>query len=83
MARTYAGVLGASAFVTVLLRGLLLGGGIDATLGRAVVGLAVFAVVGLIAGQIAEMTVTESVKARINQELQHQNQHQTPTPDKP
>ena len=63
LARLYAGLLGPLAFAVTLLRALLWGGSLTAVK-SACLALAVFTVIGLIVGQIAESIVQESVKAR-------------------
>ncbi len=70
MGRTYAGILGPLAFATVLIRGLILADGTEPTLKLAMISLFTFAVVGGIIGRIAEATVLESVKTRIDREIQ-------------
>lgn len=72
MARTYAGILGPLAMAVVILRGWLMSGGVEGTLSQAVLFLIVFTVVGAGLGQLAEATVDESVRARIEQQLAQQ-----------
>lgn len=69
MARNYAGVLGLIAFLTVMVRGFLDFGGIESTLQIACVALALFAATGWFIGGAAERIVDESVRERVNQEL--------------
>lgn len=69
MARNYAGVLGLIAFITVMVRGYLDFGGIESTLQIACVALALFAATGWFIGGAAERIVDESVRERVNQEL--------------
>ncbi|MCC9605977.1 hypothetical protein LOC68_20200 [Blastopirellula sp. JC732] len=69
MARNYAGVLGLIAFVTVLVRSFLDMGGIESTLQVACVAMALFAATGWFIGGAAERIVDESVRERVNQEL--------------
>ncbi|MFI4873893.1 MAG: hypothetical protein ACIALR_01050 [Blastopirellula sp. JB062] len=69
MARNYAGVLGLTAFVTVLVRGFLDYGGVESTLQIACVAMALFAATGWFIGGAAERIVDESVRERVNQEL--------------
>ncbi|MBM3999500.1 MAG: hypothetical protein FJ297_08185 [Planctomycetes bacterium] len=68
MARTYAGVLGALAFTTALIRGLIQGGGTESTLGISLVCLAAFGLIGLVAGAVAEATVENDLRMRIRNE---------------
>ena len=69
MGRTYAGVLGLLAFGLILVRGLLLGAGPEATLASACGGLFGFAVVGLFAGVLADRFLSEAVKTRFEAAL--------------
>jgi hypothetical protein len=69
MAHSYAGILGIMAFATVLLQGLLHGAAADATLASALTCLLAFAAWGFVAGQIAASTVSQSVRARVWEEL--------------
>ncbi len=67
MGRAYAGILGPLAFATILARSLIEGGNVEATLKVATLCLFLFAAIGFIVGQIAEMVVLESVKTRFEQ----------------
>ena len=69
MGRVYAGILGSLAMVVVICRGWLGSGGVEGTLTLATVYLAVFAVVGAVLGHIAQATIDESVRARLEQQL--------------
>ena len=69
MARTYAGILGPLAFLTVLARGLLGGGGTELVLYHAWGSLLAFAALGGLIGWFAERTVQDSVNGRIAAEL--------------
>jgi hypothetical protein len=73
MGRVYAGVLGPLAMAVVLCRGWLGSGGVEGTLGLATLYLAIFSVVGALIGQIAQATVDESVRAKLQQQLAHQS----------
>ena len=79
MGRTYAGVLGSVAFLTVLARSLIEGGGAFATLQLATICLFGFAGLGFVAGQIADMVVFESVRFRISAEMGSQTEPQVRT----
>ena len=68
MSRTYAGILGAIAFTTTTLRGLLAGSGLEATVLDAMVMLICFTVVGAVIGLLAERTVLESIRAQLVQQ---------------
>lgn len=69
MGRSYAGTLGLAAFAAVLVRGVLRGGAIEATLQAAWIGLWGFAAVGFVAGRLAEWIVEESVTGKVAAEL--------------
>lgn len=69
MSRSYAGILGLIAYVTVLFRSVIQGGGVEGTVKVACLSLVIFGVLGFIAGWIAENTVTESVQAEIKAKL--------------
>jgi hypothetical protein len=66
----YAGILGPVAFATILARGLIDAGGVEATLKFATLCLFAFAGIGYVAGRIADLLVTESVRTRFEEELQ-------------
>ncbi len=69
MGRAYAGILGPLAMAVVICRGWLASGGVEGTLSQAVLYLALFAVVGAILGHLAQSTVDESVRSRLEQQL--------------
>lgn len=69
MSRTYAGILGPLAMAVVICRGLVESGGVESTLSLATVYLIVFSVVGAIIGHIAQATVDESVRAKLELQL--------------
>ena len=64
MGRTYAGILGPLAFVIVVARGVWAASGVEATLGIACGAMFLFALLGLIAGQLADYLVRESVRTQ-------------------
>ena len=72
MARQYAAILGLLALVVSLLRGLIAGGGGEATLWTAWLGLLAFSVIGAVIGWLAERIVRDSVSSQILSELQEQ-----------
>ena len=75
MGRTYAGILGPLAMAVVICRGWLDSGGVIGTLSSAIVALAAFAALGAILGHLAQNTVDESVRAKLEQQLaQHATQ---------
>lgn len=69
MARTYAGILALLGLIVVLLRAIKDGAGIDGTLLQAIAIMALLAMVGLVVGVIAQMTVDESTRTRVQAEL--------------
>lgn len=69
MGRIYAGILGPLAMVVIICRGIKDSAGIEGTLTLAIVALAVYAVIGSALGQIAQATVDESVRQKIEQQL--------------
>jgi hypothetical protein len=69
MSRAYAGILGTLAMAVVICRGWLASGGVEGTLTQAVAYLVVFAVIGAILGHLAQSTVDESVRMKLQAEL--------------
>jgi hypothetical protein len=69
MGRVYAGILGPLAMAVIICRGWLESGGVEGTLMLAVGYLAVFAILGACLGHIAQTTIDESVRARIEEQL--------------
>ena len=76
MGRVYAGVLGPLAMAVVICRGWFGSGGVESTLGLATIYLAIFSVVGAIVGQIAQATIDESVRVKLQQQLSQQSGNQ-------
>ena len=69
MGRAYAGILGPLACGIILARGVLAGGGVEGTLLAASGGLFLFAAIGYIAGQTAEMLVRDAVRTQFQTAL--------------
>jgi hypothetical protein len=69
MGRVYAGTLGPLAMAVVICRGWLSSGGVEGTLSMATLQLFLFAVVGACLGHIAQTTIDESVRAKLEQQL--------------
>lgn len=69
MGRTYAGVLGFTAFSTILIRGTLAGSSADDVMLTATLLLFAFAAVGWMVGSIAETTVIDAVRQRFATEM--------------
>jgi hypothetical protein len=69
MGRAYAGILGPLAMAVVICRGVVGSGGVQSTLSLATVYLAIFSIVGALIGTIAQSTIDESVRAKLQQQL--------------
>jgi hypothetical protein len=69
MGRAYAGILGPLAMAVVICRGVMGSGGVQSTLSLATIYLAIFSVVGALVGTIALSTIDESVRAKLQQQL--------------
>jgi len=72
MGRKYAGIMGPLALITVVLRGLIEGGGVESTLKMACLSLLAFAAIGWVVGTLAGHIVDESVRARFDAEIEAQ-----------
>jgi biotin transporter BioY len=77
--RTYAGVLGFTAFATEVARGLVHAAGVEATFARACGGLLAFTVIGAVVGWLAERVVAQSVVERVSDELAASEQTKAPS----
>ena len=64
MGPTYAGVLGLLAFCVAIARGVLYRGGAESVLLRAGLSMVAFAIVGFVAGRLAEWIIEQSVHAQ-------------------
>ena len=69
MGRTYAGILGPLAMAVVICRGWMGSGGVEGTLVSATLYLAIFSVVGALIGHLAQATIDESIRAKLEQQL--------------
>jgi hypothetical protein len=69
MGQAYAGTLGPLAFGVILARGLIHGGGFESNVLAACGGLFLFAGIGYIAGQLADLFVRESVSTQFQAAL--------------
>jgi hypothetical protein len=69
MSRVYAGILGPLAMAVVICRGWLGSGGVESTLSLATVYLVAFSVVGALIGHLAQTTIDESVRSKLEQQL--------------
>ena len=69
MGRSYAGILGLTAFLAVMARGIVTGGSVDATLQNACIGLFLFAAVGAVIGRMAAGVVENAVRGKFAKEL--------------
>ena len=68
--RTYAGILGPLAMTVVIFRGVLSGAPTEGTLSAATLNLVVFAGIGMVVGSIAQSTVDDAVRAKLEAELE-------------
>jgi hypothetical protein len=80
MGRTYAGILGPLAMSVIICRGWLGSGGIEGTLALATTYLALFAVIGFLLGQLAQNTIDDSVRAKLEQQLSEHAEQTTNQP---
>ncbi len=69
MGRAYAGILATVAFATVIARSLMASSSTVSTMKMACLCLAIFGTIGWIIGAIAQMSVEDSVRARIDVEV--------------
>ena len=69
MGRTYAGILGSLAFALVAARGVIAGGGLDASVLSASMSLFVFAAAGYLAGRAAEFLIRDSVRTQFQRAM--------------
>lgn len=69
MARQYAGILGSLGMAIAMLRNLRLGSGFETSVTQAVVSVALLAAIGFLVGWIAEATVDEAVRTKLEQQL--------------
>lgn len=69
MGRLYAGILGPLAMAVVICRGALDSSGTAKTLSISIIALVVFSIVGAALGQIAQSTIDESVRKKMELEL--------------
>lgn len=69
MARTYAGILAHVGMLVVLFRALKNGAEFDGTILTALVAMGALAAVGMVIGAIGATTIEESVRAKMQAEL--------------
>ncbi|MCG8450792.1 MAG: hypothetical protein MI725_14575 [Pirellulales bacterium] len=69
MARTYAVVMALLGMVVVLLRGVKEGAEFDGTIVASLAWMALLGAIGMIVGALAETTLVESVRTKIEAEL--------------
>jgi hypothetical protein len=69
MGRAYAGALGPLVCGLIVARSLIHGGGMEATILSACGGLFLFAGIGYVAGQLADLFVRESVRTQFQAAL--------------
>lgn len=78
MGRAYAGILGPLAMIVVILRSVIMSGGVEGTLTTATLYLILFSAIGFILGHLAQLTVDESVRSKIRQQLIERADSSTP-----
>ncbi len=69
MARSFAGIMGLLGMIVVLLRAVKGGSGLETAVPQALLWTMMLTIVGAIVGAIAERTVDESVRAKLEEEL--------------
>jgi hypothetical protein len=69
VARQYAGILGSLGMAIAMLRNLRLGSGFETSVTQAVASVTLLAAVGFLVGWIAEATVDEAVRTKLEQQL--------------
>jgi hypothetical protein len=69
LARLYGGTLGLIAFLAIVMRGLLSGSLASATLFTASISLPLFFIIGCVIGWFADQIVWESVRAKIESNI--------------
>jgi hypothetical protein len=72
MGRHYAGILGPLAMMVVICRGWFGSGGVEGTLIAATLSLVGFALLGATLGHIAQTTIDQSVRDKMERELNEQ-----------
>lgn len=80
MARKYAAIMALIGMVVVLLRALKDNASFDAAMTSALVWTTILGVVGMLIGSIAEKTVVESVRLRLENELTRRQQESMQPP---
>jgi len=80
MGRAYAGILGSQACGITVARGLLAGAGVEGSLLAASAALFLFAALGYIAGQIAELIVRDSVQTQFQAAMADWQRQQSTQP---
>jgi hypothetical protein len=70
--RSYAGILGTLAFLSVLARCLLESGSAASTLKLAIASLFAFAALGYAIGQLADFVIWDAVRSKLDQEMSSQ-----------
>lgn len=78
MRRNFAGVLGLTALCVVLVRGCLHADAINSVFWSATISMLAFALLGWIAGVVAEQIVVDSVVGRLHNEIEASRPKTTP-----
>ena len=69
MGRSYAGILGLVAFLSVMIQGFIANAATEPTLFRAWIGLLVFTAIGYLSGRLAQWMVEDSIRTKVTVEL--------------
>ncbi len=69
MVRSYIGVMALLGLIVVLLRAIKNGAGFESTMTTALLSMALLGLVGMIVATVADQTVSESVRSKIEAEL--------------
>jgi len=69
MGRTYAGILGPLAFITILARSIIDTSSVESTMMLATICLFLFAGIGYLVGRMADSIVLEAVRANFDKDL--------------
>lgn len=83
MGRIFAGILGPMAFLVIILRGLIHGASVEATLETACLALVIFSALGGWFGSIADATVEHSVQTTFETTLSAVESAQSGPPQPP
>lgn len=83
MGRSYAGILGLVAFLSVMIQGFIANAAAEPTLFRAWIGLLVFTAIGYLSGRLAQWMVEDSIRTKVTVELASEESTRTAAARKP